>query len=179
MISYIRRFIRKRIENRIKRLEREKAALREETRKSLIELFAIFEQLSESRLVFIDTPNRRVLVSDMLCSIWAEDKEKWHKFFQRLGLWVQYKIGLEYWNARRLRLEATALRDARKVYPNLTKEEERIIRQKAWESLADEAGEPIRDEYEFCICDGILRHDTQAEAVGVWKNGELTMKVEI
>ena len=137
------------------------------------------EQAERSRLLFIDTPNRRVLVSDILTAPWALDTVRWNNFFRNVGLWVQFRLGQEQWEKRRIAAETKAVREAKKQFANLTRMELKIICAKAQEQLVNEPAEPIRDEYEFCICDGLLRSDAKAEAVGVWKDGKLTMKANM
>jgi hypothetical protein len=160
--------------------QRRKAKLQktnQETQRQLLGVLSAMEACERQQLLFIDAPNRRVLISDIISAPWANNDKLWHNFFRNVGLWLQFRLSQEQWNKRRIAIESKAMREARQKYANLTREELRIICVKAQEQLANEPDEPIRDEYEFCICDGLLRSDAKAEAIGTWKNGKLTMKV--
>ena len=68
--------------------------------------------------------------------------------------------------------------DAALADGELTEKEIAVIRLQVDEELFKEADlvrVKIKDEYEFCICDGILRSDVKAEAIGYYRNGEVKL----
>ena len=168
-------WIREIIDTRREKKERERVRKQQE---QLLGMFASFEQAERSRMVFVDMVNRRVLLSDILTAPFTANDKAWEQFFQNLAYWFQFRMSHEHWNQRRLFLENQAVREAKKKYPNLSKEEVRLIRAKAALTMEyDESKAPQLDGYEFCICEGILRSDVKAEAVGVWKDGTISMQI--
>lgn len=168
-------WIREIIDTRREKKERERVRKQQE---QLLGMFASFEQAERSRMVFVDMVNRRVLLSDILTAPFTANDKAWEQFFQNLAYWFQFRMSHEHWNQRRLFLENQAVREAKKKHPNLSKEEVRLIRAKAALTMEyDESKAPQLDGYEFCICEGILRSDVKAEAVGVWKDGTISMQI--
>lgn len=144
----------------------------------LLSMFASFEKSERARLIFLDMVNKRVLLSDILTAPFATNDKAWQQFFQNLAYWFQFRMNHEFWNQRRLYIENQAIREEKKKHPNLSSEEKRIIRAKARFSMEyDESKAPQLDGYEFCICEGILRSDVKAEAVGIWQNGEILLQL--
>jgi len=137
-----------------------------------------FDQVADAALLFLDTPNRRVLISSTLAGTWADDEVKWNNLFRNIGLWIQYKISQEEWGRRRQIMEEDAIRQAKAEHGELTEKEIAVIRLQVDEELFKEAElmkVKLDDEYEFCICDGILRSDVKAEAIGYYRNGEVKL----
>lgn len=168
-------WIREIIDTQREKKERERVRKQQE---QLLGMFASFEQAERSRMVFVDMVNRRVLLSDILTAPFTANDKAWEQFFQNLAYWFQFRMSHEHWNQRRLFLENQAVREAKKKYSNLSKEEVRLIRAKAALTMEyDESKAPQLDGYEFCICEGILRSDVKAEAVGVWKDGTISMQI--
>lgn len=163
------------MDSRREKKERERVRKQQE---QLLGMFASFEQAERSRLVFLDMVNKRVLLSDILTAPFTTNDKAWEQFFQNLAYWFQFRMSHEHWNQRRIFMENQAVRAAKKKYVNLSKEEVKMIRAKAALDMEyDENKAPQLDGYEFCICDGILRSDVKAEAVGVWKDGGISMQI--
>ena len=159
-----------------RRQKKEQKRVKEQQEKWL-EMFASFEQAERSRLIFVDLLSRRVLLSDILTAPFIMNTTAWNQFFENLAAWFQFRMVHEYWMKQRVIAENKALHAEKKIHPNLTKEEVKIIRAKAAMDLEyDESKNPTFDGYEFCICEGILRSDVKAEAVGVWKDGHIDLR---
>lgn len=146
---------------------------------SLLRVFGTLEQAEESRLVFIDTSSRRVLLSDIFTAPFAADERQWDALFKNIGLWLRYRLAEDYWNERRIDAESAAVREARKEHKYLSREELRLIRVRAGLSVDYDQSVDVHsvDGYEFCICEGLLRAGAKAEAVGVWRDGEEVVKM--
>lgn len=158
---------------------RQKKAVTQERKQQeqLLGMFASFEQAERKRLVFLDILNKRVLLSDILTGPFAMNDQAWEQFFENLSYWFRFRMQHEHWNKVRIAAENAALKEAKKEHGNLSKEEVKIIRAKAAMDLEyDESKNPTFDGYEFCICEGILRSDVKAEAVGVWKDGHIDLR---
>lgn len=170
-------WIREMIDTR--RMKKEQKRVQKQN-EQLLQMFASFEQAERSRLVFLDMVNKRVLLSDILTAPFTMNDQAWQQFFTNLSYWFRFRMAHEYWEQRRIYVENQAIRSEKKKHPNLTSEEKKIIRAKAALSMEyDESKVPQLDGYEFCICEGILRSDVQAEAVGVWKDGAISMQLTL
>ena len=149
----------------------------EERDEQLLKMFATFEQAERSKLVFLDLMNKRVLLSDILTAPFVLNDEKWQQFFQNLAYWFHFRMANEYWMKQRIHAENEAVKEEKRKHGYLTKEELKIVRTKAAMSLEYDPNTDIGiDGYEFCICEGILRSDVKAEAVGVWKDGHIDLR---
>ena len=160
------------------RRQKKAQAQERKQQEQFLNMFVSFEQAERKRLIFIDLVNKRVLLSDMLTAPFIMNDKAWSQFLQNLAYWFHFRMVHEYWMSQRVTAENRAVHEERKKHPNLSKEEIKLIRAKA--SLAmeyDEDKNPTFDGYEFCICEGILRSDVKAEAVGVWKDGNIVLKV--
>ena len=147
------------------------------SQQAFLKVFATFEQAERSRLIFLDTQNKRVLLSDIFTAPFTMDQKKWEAFFNNLAVWFRYRILSDYWEGKRIEHESAAVREARRENKHLTGEEITIIRTRARAEMEYEQPENIDEimQYDFCICEGLLRSNTKAEAVGRWENGHINL----
>lgn len=146
---------------------------------NILKVFATFEQAERSRLIFIDEQNKRVLLSDILTSPFALDRKQWEGFFNNLALWFRYRILQAYWEHKRLEVETAAVREARHEHKHLSDEEIKLIRVRAQAGMEYEQPDDLDElfAYDFCICEGLLRSSTKAEAIGRWDNGHINLSM--
>jgi hypothetical protein len=146
---------------------------------NLLKVFATFEQAERSRLIFIDEQNKRVLLSDILTAPFALNNKQWEGFFNNLASWFRFRILQDYWERKRIEVETAAIREARHEHKHLSNEEIQLIRVHAQSSMEYEQPDD-HDElfaYDFCICEGLLRSSTKAEAIGRWDNGHISLSM--
>lgn len=144
-----------------------------------LKVFATFEQAERSRLIFVDVQNKRVLLSDILTAPFSIDRKKWEGFFANLASWFRYRILQEYWEQKRIDAETEAVREARRKDKNLSGEELKQIRVRAQLGLEYDQPDNMNEifAYDFCICEGLLRSGTKAEAIGRWNNGSINLSL--
>ena len=143
----------------------------------LVQRFATLTRFAKAGLLFIDIPQKKVVISTTLSSLFLTDRTKWMNFLQNLQLWFVYKVSQLNWNQVFLEAEVKAVREARQKHPNLTKLQEVDIRHKARAEVNFEAVPvPKIEPYEFILSTDI-KHGEEPEifAVGRYENGEFDM----
>lgn len=142
-------------------------------------VFAFFEQAESKSLIYIDIKNKRLLLSDVLTAPFAIDQNKWLHFFNGLGYWFKFRMAEDYWTKVRIDEETKAIREAKAEHGHLTEEELAIIRARVMSSTSDQEAFDFStcNGYEFYVCEGLLRSDAKAEAVGFWQDGQVNLRM--
>ena len=159
------------------RKEKKEKKQRQQEQMQMLQRIATLTRFAKAGLLFIDVPQRKVVISTTLSSLFLTDRTKWMNFLQNLQLWFFYKVSQLNWNQNFLEVEVKAVREARLKYPNLTKMQEVDIRHKARAEVNIEAVPvPKIEPYEFILSTDI-KHGEEPEifAVGRWENGEFEM----
>ena len=150
---------------------------RQQAQMQMLQRIATLTRFAKAGLLFIDIPQKKVVISTTLSSLFLTDRTKWVNFLQNLQLWFVYKVSQLNWNQYFLEVEVKAVREARLKHPNLTKLQEVDIRHKARAEVDIEAVPvPKIEPYEFILSTDI-KHGEEPEifAVGRWENGEFEM----
>ena len=159
------------------RKEKKEKKQRQQEQMQMLQRIATLTRFAKAGLLFIDVPQRKVVISTTLSSLFLTDRTKWMNFLQNLQLWFVYKVSQLNWNQVFLEAEVKAVREARLKHPNLTKLQEVDIRHKARAEVDIEAVPvPKIEPYEFILSTDI-KHGEEPEifAVGRWKNGAFEM----
>lgn len=159
------------------RKEKKEKKLRQQEQMQMLQRIATLTRFAKAGLLFIDVPQRKVVISTTLSSLFLTDRTKWMNFLQNLQLWFVYKVSQLNWNQYFLEVEVKAVREARQKHPNLTKLQEVDIRHKARAEVNIEAVPvPKIEPYEFILSTDI-KHGEEPEifAVGRWENGAFEM----
>ena len=162
--------------NKNKKEQKEKKQRQQEQMK-MLQNIATLTRFAKAGLLFIDVPQRKVVISTTLSSLFLTDRTKWMNFLQNLQMWFVYKVSQLNWNQYFLEVEVKAVREARQKHPNLTKLQEVDIRHKARAEVNIEAVPvPKIEPYEFILSTDI-KHGEEPEifAVGRYENGEFDM----
>lgn len=157
--------------------EQKEKKQRQQEQMKMLQNIATLTRFAKAGLLFIDVPQRKVVISTTLSSLFLTDRKKWVNFLQNLQLWFVYKVSQLNWNQYFLEVEVKAVREARQKHPNLTKLQEVDIRHKARAEVDIEAVPvPKIEPYEFILSTDI-KHGEEPEifAVGRWENGEFEM----
>lgn len=159
------------------RKEKKEKKQRQQEQMQMLQRIATLTRFAKAGLLFIDIPQKKVVISTTLSSLFLTDRTKWVNFLQNLQLWFVYKVSQLNWNQYFLEVEVKAVREARLKHPNLTKLQEVDIRHKARAEVNIEAVPvPKIEPYEFILSTDI-KHGEEPEifAVGRWENGEFEM----
>lgn len=159
------------------RKEKKEKKQRQQEQMQMLQRIATLTRFAKAGLLFIDVPQRKVVISTTLSSLFLTDRTKWMNFLQNLQLWFVYKVSQLNWNQYFLEVEVKAVREARQKHPNLTKLQEVDIRHKARAEVDIEAVPvPKIEPYEFILSTDI-KHGEEPEifAVGRWENGAFEM----
>ena len=159
------------------RKEKKEKKQRQQEQMQMLQRIATLTRFAKAGLLFIDVPQRKVVISTTLSSLFLTDRTKWMNFLQNLQLWFIYKVSQLNWNQYFLEVEVKAVREARQKHPNLTKLQEVDIRHKARAEVDIEAVPvPNIEPYEFILSTDI-KHGEEPEifAVGRWENGAFEM----
>ena len=159
------------------RKEKKEKKQRQQEQMQMLQRIATLTRFAKAGLLFIDIPQKKVVISTTLSSLFLTDRTKWVNFLQNLQLWFVYKVSQLDWNQVFLEAEVKAVREARQKHPNLTKLQEVDIRHKARAEVNIEAVPvPKIEPYEFILSTDI-KHGEEPEifAVGRYENGEFDM----
>lgn len=159
------------------RIRKKDKKQRQQEQMQMLQRISTLTRFAKAGLLFIDVPQRKVVISTTLSSLFLTDRTKWMNFLQNLQLWFVYKVSQLNWNQVFLEAEVKAVREARQKHPNLTKLQEVDIRHKARAEVDIEAVPvPKIEPYEFILSTDI-KHGEEPEifAVGRWENGEFEM----
>ena len=159
------------------RKEKKEKKQRQQEQMKMLQRIATFTRFAKAGLLFIDIPQKKVVISTTLSSLFLTDRTKWMNFLQNLQMWFVYKVSQLSWNQVFLEAEVKAVREARQKHPNLTKLQEVDIRHKARAEVNIEAVPvPKIEPYEFILSTDI-KHGEEPEifAVGRWENGAFEM----
>ena len=157
--------------------EQKEKKQRQQEQMQMSQNIAPLTRFAKAGLLFIDIPQKKVVISTTLSSLFLTDRTKWMNFLQNLQLWFVYKVSQLNWNQYFLEVEVKAVREARQKHPNLTKLQEVDIRHKARAEVDIEAVPvPKIEPYEFILSTDI-KHGEEPEifAVGRYENGEFDM----
>ena len=157
--------------------EQKEKKQRQQEQMKMLQNIATLTRFAKAGLLFIDVPQRKVVISTTLSSLFLTDRTKWMNFLQNLQMWFVYKVSQLNWNQVFLEAEVKAVREARQKHPNLTKLQEVDIRHKARAEVNIEAVPvPKIEPYEFILSTDI-KHGEEPEifAVGRYENGEFDM----
>ena len=159
------------------RKEKKEKKQRQQEQMQMLQNIATLTRFAKAGLLFIDIPQKKVVISTTLSSLFLTDRTKWMNFLQNLQLWFVYKVSQLNWNQYFLEVEVKAVREARQKHPNLTKLQEVDIRHKARAEVDIEAVPvPKIEPYDFILSTDI-KHGEEPEifAVGRYENGEFDM----
>lgn len=159
------------------RKEQKEKKQRQQEQMKMLQNIATLTRFAKAGLLFIDIPQKKVVISTTLSSLFLTDRTKWMNFLQNLQMWFVYKVSQLSWNQVFLEAEVKAVREARQKHPNLTKLQEVDIRHKARAEVNIEAVPvPKIEPYEFILSTDI-KHGEEPEifAVGRYENGEFDM----
>ena len=159
------------------RKEKKEKKQRQQEQMQMLQRIATLTRFAKAGLLFIDIPQKKVVISTTLSSLFLTDRTKWMNFLQNLQLWFVYKVSQLNWNQYFLEEEVKAVREARLKHPNLTKLQEVDIRHNARAEVDIEAVPvPKIEPYEFILSTDI-KHGEEPEifAVGRYENGEFDM----
>lgn len=150
---------------------------RQQAQMQMLQRIDTLTRFAKAGLLFIDIPQKKVVISTTLSSLFLTDRIKWMNFLQNLQLWFVYKVSQLNWNQYFLEAEVKAVREARLKHPNLTKLQEVDIRHKARAEVDIEAVPvPKIEPYEFILSTDIKNgEDPEIFAVGRYENGEFDM----
>ena len=157
--------------------EQKEKKQRQQEQMKILQNIATLTRFAKAGLLFIDIPQKKVVISTTLSSLFLADRTKWMNFLQNLQMWFVYKVSQLNWNQVFLEAEVKAVREARQKHPNLTKLQEVDIRHKARAEVDVEAVPvPKIEPYEFILSTDI-KHGEEPEifAVGRYENGEFDM----
>ena len=157
--------------------EQKEKKQRQQEQMKMLQNIATLTRFAKAGLLFIDIPQKKVVISTTLSSLFLTDRSKWMNFLQNLQMWFVYKVSQLNWNQVFLEAEVKAVREARQKHPNLTKLQEVDIRHKARVEVNIEAVPvPKIEPYEFILSTDI-KHGEEPEifAVGRYENGEFDM----
>ena len=157
--------------------EQKEKKQRQQVQMKMLQNIATLTRFAKAGLLFIDIPQKKVVISTTLSSLFLTDRTKWMNFLQNLQLWFVYKVSQLNWNQYFLEVEVKAVREARQKHPNLTKLQEVDIRHKARAEVDIESVPvPKIEPYEFILSTDI-KHGEEPEifAVGRYENGEFDM----
>ena len=158
----------------IKQRRKAKRELKKQT--SLLKMLATFDQAEASVLIFFDDVNKRVLLSDILTGPFILNNTATKNFFHNLQLWLQWKIQTKYWEKKYIGAEVEAVKEYKSKNKHTSAKDIQVIREQARLSIPyDNSDMEVIDEYEICICSGVLKSSAQAEAIGYWKNNQLIL----
>ena len=159
------------------RKEKKEKKQRQQEQMKMLQNIATLTRFAKAGLLFIDIPQKKVVISTTLSSLFLTDRTKWMNFLNNLQMWFVYKVSQLSWNQVFLEAEVKAVREARQKHPNLTKLQEVDIRHKARAEVNIEAVPvPKIEPYEFILSTDI-KHGEEPEifAVGRWENGAFEM----
>ena len=159
------------------RKEQKEKKQRQQEQMKMLQNIATLTRFAKAGLLFIDIPQKKVVISTTLSSLFLTDRTKWMNFLQNLQMWFVYKVSQLSWNQVFLEAEVKAVREARQKHPNLTNLQEVDIRHKARAEVNIEAVPvPKIEPYEFILSTDI-KHGEEPEifAVGRYENGEFDM----
>ena len=159
------------------RKEKKEKKQRQQEQMKMLQNIATLTRFAKAGLLFIDIPQKKVVISTTLSSLFLTDRTKWMNFLQNLQLWFVYKVSQLNWNQYFLEVEVKAVREARQKHPNLTKLQEVDIRHKARAEVNIEAVPvPKIEPYEFILSTDIKNgEEPEIFAVGRWENGAFEM----
>lgn len=157
--------------------EQKEKKQRQQEQMKMLQNIATLTRFAKAGLLFIDIPQKKVVISTTLSSLFLTDRTKWVNFLQNLQLWFVYKVSQLNWNQYFLEVEVKAVREARQKHPNLTKLQEVDIRHKARAEVNIEAVPvPKIEPYEFILSTDIKNgEEPEIFAVGRWENGAFEM----
>ena len=157
--------------------EQKEKKQRQQEQMKMLQNIATLTRFAKAGLLFIDVPQRKVVISTTLSSLFLTGRTKWMNFLQNFQIWFVYKVSQLNWNQVFLEAEVKAVREARQKHPNLTKLQEVDIRHKARAEVDIEAVPvPKIEPYDFILSTDI-KHGEEPEifAVGRYENGEFDM----
>ena len=157
--------------------EQKEKKQRQQEQMKMLQNIATLTRFAKAGLLFIDIPQKKVVISTTLSSLFLTDRTKWMNFLQNLQMWFVYKVSQLNWNQYFLEVEVKAVREARQKHPNLTKLQEVDIRHKARAVVNIEAVPvPKIEPYEFILSTDIKNgEEPEIFAVGRWENGAFEM----
>lgn len=157
--------------------EQKEKKQRQQEQMKMLQNIATLTRFAKAGLLFIDIPQKKVVISTTLSSLFLTDRTKWMNFLQNLQMWFVYKVSQLNWNQYFLEVEVKAVREARQKHPNLTKLQEVDIRHKARAEVNIEAVPvPKIEPYEFILSTDIKNgEEPEIFAVGRYENGEFDM----
>jgi len=144
---------------------------------SLASKYASLDQMAKSGMISINISSSRVFFSATLASLYMAKEKKWTGFLNIVRPWFEYKVREELRNRYFKDVEAKAVRNARKKYAVLTKEEIREIRDNARSSVnVDDISAPEIGSFEFFIASGtVITPKSEVIVVGTYAKGEFAM----
>ena len=157
--------------------EQKEKKQRQQEQMKMLQNIATLTRFAKAGFLFIDIPQKKVVISTTLSSLFLTDRTKWMNFLQNLQMWFVYKVSQLNWNQYFLEVEVKAVREARQKHPNLTKLQEVDIRHKARAEVNIEAVPvPKIEPYEFILSTDIKNgEEPEIFAVGRYENGEFDM----
>lgn len=135
------------------------------------------DQMEKSGLIAIDISSSRVFISSTLASCYIGKSEHWRNFLTRVHSWFDFRVGEELRERHFKDLESKAIREARKKYVVLSKDEISEIRSNARLSanVVDVSAPEIKS-FEFVIVSGTrINRKSEAIVVGTYNKGTFTM----
>lgn len=136
------------------------------------QMTAILEKLSRRGVIFWREKDKILLIEEYFVRLkLAEGREGFLKFLNQVVVWQNLKLFAEAYEARRINVEAAAVRKARKQFANLTKADIMRIRQEARENMPMLPIEQLDCVKEFDIF--VVRASTPAVMEATEENGQL------
>lgn len=147
------------------------------TQTEMLRKVSILTNLMQHGLLYIDTKERRVIISDTLAASFLVDQQKWTNFLTNLQMWFVYQTSQMGWQKIFHDVEVKAVREARKKFAMLTPLQERTIRNEARMAVDVNAlPAPKLEPYDFIISSDVSHGATPSIiAIGRYENGKFDM----
>lgn len=138
----------------------------------LAQMNAILEKLSRRGLIFWRKKDNILLIEECFVMLkLAEGRKGFLNFLNQVAAWQSSKLIFDAYEAHRINVESSAVREAQKQYSNLTKADIRRIRQEARVNMPELPIEKLDYVKEFDIF--VVRSNAPSEQDATEEGGQL------
>lgn len=134
--------------------------------------FAILTEFSRCGLIHWQVKDKLLLIEESLAVLkLAEGEEGFKRFLDQAAAWQNFRLIRDDYEQRRIEIETDAVREAKRKYPKIDKDDIRRIRQEARSKMLEIAPDKLNVIHEFDIL--VIRASVLSRKDATEQNGQL------
>lgn len=134
--------------------------------------FAILTEFSRRGLIHWQVKDKLLLIEESLAVLkLAEGEEGFKRFLDQAAAWQNFRLIRDDYEQRRIEIETDAVREAKRKYPKIDKDDIRRIRQEARSKMLEIDPDKLNTIHEFDIL--VIRASAPSRKDATEQNGQL------